>query len=504
MSRRVIIINTIAMYSRSLLCMALALFSSRWVLAGLGASDYGLFTLVGALMMFVSFLNGVLSLSVARFFAYSIGEGDIKEVAAWFNVSLIVHLTAAIILCGGGLIAGELFLDRIITLPPERLGVCRIVFRLSLLSTFFTMFAVSFQAMYTAKQHLSELAFFYVLNSALLFIFALTLSRVSGDRLIYYAAYVAGINIFIQLCQCLRALLGFRECTIGFRNIGFRNKFSRLFNFSVWQFFGNLGYVVYYQGTAFLVNRFFPLAVNASYGISSQLSTQANSLATAMSTAFAPAITTAAGSQDRKSFLSFSLNSCRFGTLFSLLFSVPLILEMDYILAIWLGTYPDYTAGLCRLILLAFLANRMSAGHESAVSAEGRIAVFQLVSGGLLIISVPLIWVFFHFGWNVLALGYVLIGIRMSLTFFRVFWAKHLVGIPVLPWAKQLLWPVLVLLIVEFSVGLLIQKYLPPSFIRLLITGFVCTLLLVGLSFRLCFNRDERDMLSKFVMKYFR
>ena len=504
MSKRTIIINTIAMYSRSLLCMGLALFSSRWVLSGLGASDYGLFTLVGALMIFVAFLNGVLSASAARFFAYSIGQGDVREVSAWFNVSLIVHLAVALILCLAGTVVGEFFLDRVIEIPDGKLDICRIVFRLSLLSTFFSMVSVPFLAMYTAKQHLSELAFFNVVNSLLLFSFALTLDRINCDRLIYYAAYVAGVNIFVQLCQCLRALLGFRECSVRFRGLDFVNKFSQLFGFSLWQLFGNLGYVLSHQGIAVLINRFFPLEVNASYGVSSQLSAQANSLANSMSSAFAPAITTAAGSKDKRSFFVLSMNSSRIGTLFSLLFSVPLILEMDYVLTLWLKEYPVYTDWLCRLILLAFIANRLSAGHSSAIAANGKIAVFQLVGGSSLILSLPLIWVFFHFGWSVLALGYVMIFMQLLLTVFRVTWAKHLIAIPVLPWVKQLLIPVAVFLALETGCGLLLQRFIEPSLIRCLLTGIICTLLLVGLSFRFCFDSGERSMIAGWLTKFLR
>ena len=499
-SYRKITVNTVSLYLRSLICMLLALFSSRWVLRGLGEDDFGLFNVVGALMIFISFLNGVLSSSAARFFAYAIGQRDRRGVVELFNVSLAIHVAAAVILSGIGLLLGELFLPELITVPVERLPACRIVFRLSLLGTFFSMVSVPFLAMYNARQQLSELAMFAILNSTLIFLFALSLRWVSGDRLVYYASYIAGINILVVLAQCLRALICFAECRVVPRYCLVWSRFRGLLGFAFWQMFGNLGYVLSHYGTAILINRYFPLTVNAAYGISGQISGQANSLSNAMTSALAPAITTAAGGRDHREFVRLAFNSSRLGTLFSLLFAVPLIMEIEYVLGLWLGAYPQYTGALCRLILLAFIINRLTAGQISAINAHGRIALFQLLEGGIIILSLPLCWLCFALGSSVLALGVVLVGIQLPLCALRVWWAHYQSRLPIGRWLYRLVFPILGMLLLGIGSGCLLQQVLAPSLVRLLLFACLNGLIVVFLGGWWCFDPRERFHLYQFFL----
>ncbi len=206
------------MYLKSLVVLSFSLFSSRWVLGSLGAVDFGLFSVVGSVIVFITFLNGVMAVSASRNIAYAIGTGSAEEVKAWFNTSLSLHLIIPSFLLIVGLFVGEYCVRNVLTIPQDRLEACVTVFHMSLIAAFFNMSCVPFQAMLTAKQHFSILAMLGTLNSILSFGFAFVLTRVSGDLLIFYGSYMMGINICIPLATAFIAYGRYKECRI---NLGY-------------------------------------------------------------------------------------------------------------------------------------------------------------------------------------------------------------------------------------------------------------------------------------------
>ena len=335
-----IIVNTLATYARSVIAAGFALFSSRWVLNAMGQADYGLYALVGSLIVFVTFINGVLGGSATRHFAFAIGKGGDNEVNQWFNTALIIHTVLPVILILIGWPIGEYCIRRILTIPPDRILVCVWVFRLSLISTFAAMFSVPFMAMFIAKQNITETAVWQMLSTLANFIFAYYLTRASGDPLFIYAIGMVSICTLFSLIQILRALFIFSECRISRQYWFNRDHTSELFGFAAWTFIGNLGTLLRGQGTAILLNLFHGPTANAAYGIANQVSSQTLVFSNAMTGAMAPEITTTAGRGDRERLLGLALRASKFGTLLALLFAVPLILEMDYVITLWLKIPP--------------------------------------------------------------------------------------------------------------------------------------------------------------------
>ena len=139
-----ILFNALASYGRTMFAMLLGLFSSRWVLASLGSIDYGLMAVVGSLIVFISFLNGISSTACARFFALSIGRNDIEETNWWFNTALSIHVVLPIILIIIGFPIGEWAIDNFLSIPSDRLDTAHWVFRFSLVAMFFTMSSTPF------------------------------------------------------------------------------------------------------------------------------------------------------------------------------------------------------------------------------------------------------------------------------------------------------------------------------------------------------------------------
>jgi O-antigen/teichoic acid export membrane protein len=495
-----IIFNTGATYARSILGAGLILFSSRWVLNALGQIDFGLFNVVGSLIIFLTFLNSLMGSSVSRHFAYSLGQGTPEEVNRWFNTALGIHLFLAIGLIIACWPVGEFVVTNYLTIPANRLDVCIWVFRVSLGATFFSMISVPFVAMFTAKQHLAEVAIWGILQSTLTFVLALLLTHSPGDRLLFYSLGMALILTGIQIGQIIRALFLFNECTIDRRHLFDRSRFKEICSFAMWSMIGGLGLIFRNHGSAILINLFNGPRVNAAYGIALQVSNQTNQLSAAMMAAFSPEITASEGRGERERMLALALHVCKIGTLLVLLFTVPLVVEMDYVLKLWLHEPPEYTILFCQLILCTFLIDRLTSGYMLAVNAQGKIAVYQATVGVMLLLTLPLAWFFLEIGYPPTSVGIAFI-ITMTLSSFgRVLWVKHKFGLSVSSWVQSVIRPCIIVAGGAVLGAILPRWYLVESFNRLILVSALSCFSSLIFSWLFALDERERDILRRNVL----
>lgn len=461
-----IVLNTIATYTRSVISGGLALFSSRWVLGALGQTDFGLFNLVGSIIVFVTFLNMVLSASVARHYAYSIGKGGLDEVNRWFNAAFGMHLLMAVVLTLIGWPIGEYVIDHILIIPDDRILVSLQVFRISLVSAFLSMLSVPFVAMFTAKQHIATLSLWGTFQSLMSFMLAILLFWVSGDKLLFYAIGMVVIFALIYITQIFYATLVFPECRINFHMWYSKSHVIEIVSFAGWSLVGNLGLIFRNQGSAILLNIYFGPVANAAYGIANQISSQTKQLAAAMVGAFSPEITTSEGRGDRERMLFLSRHASKLGTILVLIFAIPLMIEMDFILKIWLTEVPLHTASICQFIIIAFIIERLNAGDQLAVHATGKIALYESVVGFCLFMTLPLAWCLIKLGSSPAGIGLAFLISQLVFSVARAFLSRHLLGSSINQWFQGVVIPCVRVGLVGFFVALLFRWSMPPSWTR--------------------------------------
>ena len=468
-----IFFNTIVTYGRSVLAMGLGLFSSRWVLQALGPQDFGLYSVVGSIIIFITFLNGVTAGSVARFLAFSIGKDDSEETCRWFNTALFLHTLIPLVILLIGWPLGEWAVRHFLNIPVERFQTCLWVFRLSLIAAFISMISTPYIGMHTAKQKLAELAIWNLLASFGTFTLAYGLTRYRGDALLFYACGVIGIHGIMQLIQVIRAKRLFPECHLHFAFWWDSKRIVEIMSFAGWVMFGFTAVVLRGQGTAILLNRFFnPLSfpfVNAAYGIGNSVAGQVNTLSSAMLGAFTPEITASEGRGDRLRMLLYALRASKYGTYLLLLFAIPVFIEMDYLLSLWLKTPPELAATFCRMMLIYTVIDTITIGAMLAVNAKGKVRGYQVTLGICVYLTLPLAWVFLRYGG---AATSVMLAFLLTMTghsIGRLIWARHLVGMSIGTWAKQVLLPLSCVMVASGGVGCICHMWNTASpFLRLI------------------------------------
>lgn len=505
---RLIAFNTLAGYGQSLVGLFVGLFSARWVLESLGQTDFGLFGVVGSLIMLLTFLNGGLSVGVARFYAFAIGrvasgnasEG-VEELKRWFNTALSTHLSLGVLILILGWPIGEFAIRQWLNIPPDRMEACVTVFHVSIFAGFFTVVGVPFTAMFVAQQRIAELALFGIAQSLLILGLAWLLLTAEGDRLIFYGVGMSGISITIILLQTLRASIRFPACRACLNQFFHKRYFTQLFSFVGWKMFGMSCVAFRDQGVPIMTNLMFGPLINAAYSVANRLSIQANALSSSLLGAFQPAITAAEGMGDRQKMVGMCLRVCRIGTLLSLVFVVPIMLEMETLLNLWLQTPPQYAAEIGRWLLGLLIVDRMTAGPMMAVNAVGKIAIYEIIQGPILLLALPILWILVN-----VKLGPISIGIALFLSTFiycvaRLVLARKLTSFPIRPWLQTVGAPAVLTVLAAFSIGLGSVFLFDASLWRMLLTTGVSALVVLGFGIIFLVNKGERSLLFEVTAK---
>lgn len=440
--------------------------------------------------------------SAARFFAYSMGEGKSDEVRKWFNSALSIHVCFAAILIITGWPLGEYVISHYINIPEGRMTAAHWVFRISLASAFFDMISVPFLGMFTAKQRIAEMAIYGIAQTFLSFAFAYILTQIRGDRLIIYAFGMTGILIAIQLIIIIRASSVFQECKMDLADWFDWIRIKQMASYAMWILIGSLGGTSRNQGTAILLNLHFGTRVNAAYGIANQVSSATNQLSAAMMGAFSPEITTSEGQGNRQRVLMLAERANKFGTILVLFFAIPLLIEMDYVLTLWLKTPPQYTAALCRLMLTTFLIERLTSGYHMAVLAYGRIRAYQIITGGILLLTLPIAWLFIKLGISPTSVGIAYILTIILASVCCVIWMNRLFSIAIKPWIIKTLIPCITVALITSTVGISCARLMPSSTIRLLcVSALTLVTTLVG-SWIFVMDINERVLLRTSIKRH--
>ena len=480
--------------------MFVGVFSSRWLLQGLGKQDLGLQCVVGSLIGAIVIFETVMQVAVARFYAFAIGqsqtmdaESGADEIRRWFNVVFLIYTTLPALVVVAGYPVGIYAVRHWLVIPPERMEACVFVFRCSIATTFISMVSVPYIAMYQARQQIVELSVFSVIRTVINFFFTFSLLYVTCDKLKYSAIFGAVVSLGILGTQMWRAWNNFPECRVKVAYLVDWRRLRQIFSYFFWEIFSCTGNMTRNQGSAIVVNKYFGPNVNAAWSIANTLSNQATSLSGALTGALLPAVTTEEGAGERAKMIKLAFRTSKFGSLLILVFSVPLIAEMDEVLRIWLVNPPPHTAGLCICILLAYAIDKLGLGHHVAISAKGKIGFYHSVVGTTFLLSIPIAVGLVIAGYGPLSVGLMFIICYSLVTFERILFARHLVQMPIRYCGFKIILPIFLFSMVSYAGALGVTSFLPPSFLRIVFTTIVALLLMGLVGWHLVLDGEERQ-----------
>lgn len=498
-----IFLNIVATYGRSLIALVCGLLSGRWVLESLGVEAYGVYAVVGVIIVLMSVINNIMAGSIGRYFAVAVGkcqsdpEAGIVECQQWFNVAVLLHTILPSLLIVIGAPIGYWAVENYFVIPAQYISTSYWVFSYALIISYVTMVTVPYRALYTARQEIAEMTLYTVGSTIVSFCFAYSLLHYSGDKLFYHATYGLFVAIVPNILLSYGAIKNFPECKFKRSWMFDKKKIKEIFAYTGWIMTGSIAMTIQQQGLVAMVNRHVGLQYNTTNNIAGTLSNQASTLSSALASAFSPAIQNAAGAGQQERYVSLVIKSCKFGTVLCLLFVLPMMLELDYVVNLWLVNPPDLVVELCRMFLLVLVVERIAGGMLPAIHAYGKIAVHEVLCGVAWSVSLVVAWYMIcSLKFGVMSVGWVALFITFCLSLIRLMLWRFQLGYPLSGWVKECLCPIIMLGLIALAIGYVVRSSFVQSFVRVVAVSASTTIAVLVLAWSFVLTAEEKKKVS--------
>ena len=382
-----IVKNTFMLYIRMFLMMGITLYTSRVILQALGVDDFGIYNIIGGIVVLFSFINSAMVASIQRFLNFELGRGNVEEAQKVFAASLNIYLVIVLVFLVLAETVGLWFLNRYLNVPGGRLSAASWVYQATLVATVLNFIRMPYNAAIIAYERMSFYAYTSVVEAALK-LGIVFLLYYFADKLIAYAWLVAIVSLLILLIYmqfCHRAFVICRHHTFAYD----RRRYVSLMSFSGWSLFGSVANVGSSQGVNIILNIFFGVVVNAAMGIANQVSSAVNMFVSNFQTAFNPQIIKSYASGEKDRFISLILNSSKYSYYLLFLIALPCYICCEEILLLWLGEVPIHAVSFCRLLILFSLIDALQGPLWVSAQATGQIRNYQLLMSSLILLNLP-------------------------------------------------------------------------------------------------------------------
>lgn len=395
---RLILNNTFALYIRLLFTLLIGLYSIRILLENLGVNDFGLYGTVAGVIALISFLQTALSSATNRFLNIEMVRGTVSYIQNIFSTSVFLHIIIAVFICILIEIFGGWALHSYISLPVGKIDVATQVFHLSVISLFVLVATIPFEAMLMAKEKFGIYALISIFDAFLKLILAYVLVFFNDDKLLYYAIGVFCIVFLMRLVYVLYVGLNFIETKIKFH---IEKQFlKKIISFISWDLYGNFSVVLRLHGTTLLMNNFFGLVMVASIQVSNQITAALNNLSSNIFLAVKPQLMKSYAENDLNRTNELIVFSSKYAYYLMLIFCVPIIINMEYILGIWLVNPPEYAKVIAIFMLITSLISVIFNPIIILIHATGNVKKISFLTGTLILLSVPVVYFLFKFGFE--------------------------------------------------------------------------------------------------------
>lgn len=454
--------NTLLLYFRMFLIMAVTLFTSRVVLLALGIENYGICNVVGGIVAMMGVLNGAVSVSTQRYLTFELGRGDMVRLTQTFSLCLLIFFLLSIVVVILSETIGLWFLNTQLVIPNECIEAANWIYQFSILSCVLLLIVTPFNAAIIAHEHMNIYAYIGIIEAVLKLLAAFLLLIIPANKLVVY-------GFLFMACQFIITGIYIGYCRKKFvetRYTWYWDKplFKELASYSGWNLFGSLSGLVKGQGLNLLLNMFFNPAVNAARGIAYQINAAITQFFTNFYTAVRPQITKYYAQGDMVEMHKLIFRSSKLSFYLIMFISLPVIIETPYLVNLWLGQLPEYVVPFIRLIVVMSAIDSMATPLMTAAHATGNIRLYQSSVGTMTILNIPVSYVFLSLGYSPLAVFYISLAISIVCLFMRLWIVRRLMEFPLTDYIVRVLGTCLVVCILSLMPPLAIHVMLEEKF----------------------------------------
>ena len=453
--------NTLLLYFRMLVTMAVSLYTSRVVLNILGVEDFGIYNVVGGIVAMFGFINGSMTSATQRYLTFELGQNNRAQLTKVFSTSLSIHGIISFLIIVLAETVGLWFLWNKMQIPADRMNAAFWVFQCSVAASVIMIMSVPYNAAIIAHERMSAFAYISIIEVSLKLLIVCFLRYFHTDKLILYAALIVIVQFLIRLCYSWYCNRHFNETK--YRWSWDKGLFKEMTGFASWNMFGSLAAITFTQGLNLLLNMFFGPVVNAARGIAVQAQTAIGQFSSNFQTALNPQITKSYATGDML-----------------LLLSLPVLIETKAILTLWLKIVPDHTVVFLRIMLCTTWVYAVSNPLITAASATGKIKLYQSVVGGLLLLILPISYLCLRFGLPAYSVFIVHFVMEITVQFARLLMLRRMIRLSLREYFAKVIWSISKVTAIALAAPLAVAYWQPGEGIWNLLT--ICLICAISTS----------------------
>lgn len=489
--------NTLMLYIRQILILLISLYTVRVVLQTLGAEDYGIYNAVAGVVTMLGFLSVSMANATQRFFSFAIGEGNELKLRSLFNVNMFVYGAIAVLAVLLLETFGYWFTSKELSIPAERYDAAVSIYHFAALSFVCSILSSPFSAIIIAHEDMHIYAGISIVEILMKLGVVLALNAFSGDGLKIYGgllAVVALANMLMYVTACFRR---YGECRFGG---GIDRKLLReVTGFTSWTMFGQMSAVARHQMVTVMINQFFSPVIVAARAIANGVTSAATAFGNNFNKSLYPPIIKEYASGNRERMYVLVFNGCKMTFFLFWIIALPLIVEMETVLRLWLNEVPDYTLVFTRLSLIEVLISSISSPVTTAARAPGNMRTYELTLG-VLQFMIPIVsWPFLKAGFSPSTVYYVAIAINIIMFVARLIIVRKLTGLPLVSFSRKVLAPVSAIMIVSSLMSCGIKLFFPEGVVMSIVVIVLSVFITSAIMYCIGLDKQQRTRVRDFV-----
>lgn len=492
--------NSFYLYVRMIILMLVSLITARVVLKALGVEDYGIYSAVGGVVTSFTFLSQTLVSASQRFFSYCLGLNNKGELNKSYNAIIISYCVIVIIIVILLETVGLWFVSNKMTIPVERMGQALYIYHFSIITFIFTLFTNPFNALIIAHEDMKVYAYMSLFEGFLKLGTAILLIYISLDKLELYGALLCIISCIVFIFYWSICKKRYSYLYFNFRVS--KDRIKDVLSYSSWTLFGTIAGVANNQGINVLLNVFIGPIANAAQAIAYQVSGVLNQVCNGFFSAVRPPLTKnyAIGNMTECLHLFYFSNKIIF--LLLAIVVIPLYIEIDYVLSLWLGGVEQYMVSFSRLLLVNIVILCISNPITTIIQAAGKVKLYHGVVDSFTLLVIPIAYFLLKIG-EPPGIAYFISNIIFAIAhYLRLLILKRVIAFSIKVYFVKFLFPSVLITAFSFGFSYVVYLNLNVSFMRLLLVISASSLMLILSTVFILLTKSERTSLKIMLSKY--
>ena len=490
--------NTIFLYIRTFVSMLISLYTSRKILEALGVSDFGIYNVVGGVITMLTFLNGSMSVATQRFLTVELGKKERGNYNRIFNMTVLIHIGLAALVLIAGETAGLWFVNTYLNIPVERMTAANWVYQASILSTILSILQTPYHASIVSHEHMHIYAYVGLGESFGKLFLVFLLIVYPYDRLIFWGFIMFFFQFLMAIIYRVYCIRQFPECKLHLKWDS--SIFNSMLKFTGWNMFGTVACLLKDQGVNILMNMFGGPVANAAKGVSGQIASAVQGLTSGFQNAVNPQLTKSYAAHDSEATCRLLCESSKISYFLLFIIALPIIMETDFILKLWLVEVPPMASLFTRIILIESLFSSLGGPMITSLMATGNIKWYQVTVGSSLLFIVPVAYLCLKNGYNIETPLIVSVIFVLLADLFRLMFCKRQLGLSLRLYGLKVILPIIIVTVLSIVLPMLIHYNLSQGWGRLFITIVVSCVIVAILVYNIGLTATERNFIMTWIL----